>query len=100
MHYNAKAFTSNGSSTIKTPEGTEIGQRNGISPGDKLQIRLLYQCRSGPRSLGKFSTQKCDAKDCKCGKNWKGCGVGGEDDDDKCKGELICIENKCKKIKK
>ena len=95
MHYNAKAFTANGSATIQTPEGAEIGQRKGISTGDMLQLRLLYQCRSGPRSLDKFRAARCDATNCKCAKYMWGCGKDGEDDDDKCKGQLVCIQNRC-----
>ena len=96
MHYHSRAFNNkNGSITIKTPVGEEIGQRRGISNGDKLQMRLMYQCRNGPRTLAQFHAERCNTDDCKCGKNWKGCGQN----DSKCKGRLVCVNNRCKNSK-
>jgi hypothetical protein len=43
MHYGPAAFTTNGKPTIipLTP-GTQIGQRNGLSPGDIAAVKALY----------------------------------------------------------
>jgi hypothetical protein len=95
MHYHATAFTNNGLQTITALGGKSIGQRNGISSGDRLQLRLMYQCESGHRPLADFKAERCNASDCKCGRNWKGCGT----EDGNCKGSLVCINNKCKKNK-
>ena len=92
MHYHAHAFSSNGSKTITVPGEEYIGQRTGFSYGDRLQLRLLYQCEFGPRPLADFKAERCNTSDCKCGRNWKGCGT----EDDNCKGSLVCINDKCK----
>lgn len=94
MHYHSRAFSVNGQDTIDS-NGVSIGQRIGLSPGDKLQLRLMYQCSPwvGPRNYTMFKTQKC-TPECKCGKNWKGCG----NDSNLCKGGLQCLENKCVKM--
>jgi Astacin (Peptidase family M12A) len=42
MHYPPTAFSINGQATIVTKAGQPIGQRNGLSPGDRQAIRLLY----------------------------------------------------------
>eukprot|EP00979_Chaetoceros_neogracilis_P000640 scaffold161_cov206-Chaetoceros_neogracile.AAC.2 len=96
MHYHATAF-GNGKKTIDS-RGHDIGQREGISRGDKIQLRLLYQCSTGPRKYSLFKSEKCTA-DCKCGKNWKGCSTDGDDDSTVCKGRLQCRDNKCIKVK-
>lgn len=48
MHYTLDAFSSNGLNTMeplqKIPEGTEIGQRGGVSERDVEQIRRMYGC--------------------------------------------------------
>ena len=96
MHYRDTSFSSNGKKTIIPLQSEQsIGQRNGISKGDRLQLRLMYQCKSGPRNYSQFRKNKCDTSDCKCGKNWKGCGT----DNLKCKGSLVCVKNRCKKMK-
>jgi hypothetical protein len=94
MHYHSRAFSINGEDTIDS-YGNAIGQRYGISPGDNLQLRLMYQCSPlvGPRNYTAFKTQKC-TPDCKCGRNWKGC----RDDSNLCKGKLQCQDNTCVKL--
>ena len=94
MHYPPTAFSSNGSVTIQAPAQRSIGQREGISAGDKLQLRLMYQCTTGPRSLTAFKENKC-TDTCKCGKNWKGCGSNSE----VCKGSFQCQNDKCVRVK-
>jgi hypothetical protein len=42
MHYPATAFSINGQPTIRTRQGEEIGQRNGLSAGDIGAIKLMY----------------------------------------------------------
>lgn len=42
MHYPATAFSINGQPTIRTKDGRDIGQRNGLSQGDIAAIRLMY----------------------------------------------------------
>jgi hypothetical protein len=42
MHYPEKAFSKNGQVTIRTKQGTSIGQRNGLGQGDIAAIKLMY----------------------------------------------------------
>jgi len=42
MHYPAKAFSKNGQDTIRTRDGTAIGQRNGLSRSDIESVRKMY----------------------------------------------------------
>jgi len=46
MHYSVNAFSSNGNKTLTilgaVPPGVTVGQRNGLSPGDRNTIRSLY----------------------------------------------------------
>jgi hypothetical protein len=42
MHYPRTAFSINGQPTIITSDGQDIGQRNGLSPGDIAGIRSIY----------------------------------------------------------
>ena len=92
MHYSTTHFTSNRKETI-TPKmrSSNIGQREGISAGDKLQVRLMYQCSSGPRNYAAHQANKC-TKDCKCGEYMKGCKGKGNS---VCKGNLQCEGNVC-----
>jgi hypothetical protein len=49
MHYGAYAFSSNRRETIRSkPHGKRLGQRNGLSAKDKLQLQRLYKCTTGP----------------------------------------------------
>lgn len=40
-------YSKNGNDTVLSPE--PIGQVDHLTTGDVLRVRLLYQCRSGPR---------------------------------------------------
>jgi len=42
MHYPETAFSINGKPTIKTVNGQQIGQRNGLSPGDLSAMKTMY----------------------------------------------------------
>ena len=42
MHYPAKAFSKNNLPTIVAASGESIGQRNGLSKGDILAVKLMY----------------------------------------------------------
>lgn len=45
MHYDMRAFSSNGMPTIVPKQrNAQIGQRNGFSSTDSLKINQLYQC--------------------------------------------------------
>ena len=96
MHYSSLDFSSNGAPTITPMKSSRIGQREGVSRGDKLQIKLMYQCSPavGPRTYEEYKRNKCTL-DCKCGKDWSGCGSNSE----VCKGNLQCLSNKCRKVK-
>jgi hypothetical protein len=52
MHYSEDDFSSNGGDTISAPQ--EIGQRDGADKVDIRQVLLLYQCRSGARSVAQY----------------------------------------------
>lgn len=97
MHYHSRAFGYGAVTTIDS-HGHSIGQRIGISSGDKIQLRLLYQCSPaiGPRNYTAYMSETCTA-DCKCGKGWKGCRVDGRDDSTLCKGSFECRNDKCVK---
>jgi hypothetical protein len=93
MHYPTNAFNKNGRDTI-TPtrplNGKIIGQRTEADAQDILDIRLLYQCVSGPRNLAEYDANHCNT-DCKCWKNEIGC----NGNNDACQGSLTCSNNKC-----
>lgn len=42
MHYPATAFSKNGEDTIRTVNGQPIGQRNGLSSGDRAATKAIY----------------------------------------------------------
>ena len=50
MHYGSYAFSRyRGRKTIESkPSGKRLGQRNGLSAKDKLQVQRLYGCTSKP----------------------------------------------------
>lgn len=89
MHYGTHTFTKNGQATINA-NGNNIGQRDGMSSLDIIQIRLLYQCNSGPRNFASYTSTPC-SNDCKCGLNDTGC----NNSDESCKGSLVCSNNIC-----
>ena len=90
LHYGAYQFSKNNQPTIDA-KGNPIGQRKKVSIGDRLTIRLHYQCSDGPRSLEEYKNETCNDSNCKCGFKMKGCGG----DSNKCKGNLVCRNNKC-----
>lgn len=93
MHYHPYSFSKNGKVTI-TPkqnmQGKQMGQRVQADFQDILDIRLLYQCASGTRSVNQYYTNKCTS-DCKCWENFKGC----KGNDNACQGSLVCSDDKC-----
>ncbi|GFH47287.1 zinc metalloproteinase nas-4-like [Chaetoceros tenuissimus] len=92
LHYSSYAFSKNREPTIDA-NGNAIGQRDKLSPGDRLLVRLHYQCSDGPRTLEEYKNETCNDSNCKCGFKMKGC--GGESN--KCKGNLVCRNDKCLK---
>jgi hypothetical protein len=89
MHYGSNFFAKPGAGkTIVAPQ--PIGQRNGADDEDILQVILLYQCASGPRTVSKYNANPCTA-DCPC---WEGA-PGQCDGDDSCQGDLVCSGNQC-----
>jgi len=103
-------YSKNGNDTILSPK--PIGQLDHLSAGDVLWVRLLYQCRFGPRVYGDFLSHPC-TEDCPC---WQqqdddksiSSSTGGKDDnknggtamdevamscdgnDAACRGNLVC----------
>ena len=71
MHYSEKAFSKNGKTTIDA-KGHDIGQRVGASTEDLLQLRLMYQCKTGPRLKTDYDKNPC-TRDCPCWKNHGPC---------------------------
>lgn len=89
MHYGTHSFSSNGGATIDA-NGNDIGQRDGMSDMDIIQVRLLYQCSTGPRDYDTHLSKPCTKK-CKCGLDDVGCGTKNS----KCKGSLKCVDKTC-----
>ncbi|MFE0253048.1 MAG: hypothetical protein HOZ81_22255 [Streptomyces sp.] len=48
MHYPRWAFSANGQDTIVPRQNIEIGQRQGLSPGDCLAVRTMYATLESP----------------------------------------------------
>jgi hypothetical protein len=91
MHYPSNAWAKNdGDLTIVPKYGKVIEYRPTATWTDILQIRLMYQCTSGPRYLLDYNTQTC-SPDCQCWHNQAGCG----NDDSSCNDDLVCQDNKC-----
>ena len=53
-------------------------------------LRLLYQCRTGPRTLSEMEAEPCSL-DCPCWINKQGC----KGQNSFCKGDTICQNNVC-----
>merc|ERR1712165_372214 len=93
MHYPKNAFSTNGKDTItpiRPTNGANIGQRSGADEQDIIDIRLLYQCISGPRTMTEYNSDRCTT-DCKCWKNEIGC----SGNNNACQGSLTCSNNRC-----
>ena len=88
MHYGERAFSKNGQTTISAPQN--IGQRDGADEEDILQMRLLYQCTSGARSVAQYNANRCSS-DCKCWEAASGCNGNS----DACQGALVCSNDRC-----
>lgn len=96
MHFAKDDYSADGG-TVVTPKNTtvsedDIGRYVGASAGDLIQVRLLYQCRSGPRTYANYLDHPCTA-DCPCWKGASSC----RGQDDACQGDLICSSksNQC-----
>ena len=93
MHYGSNDFsTVPNVPVISTRNGASIGQRVGPSATDLIELRLLYQCLSGPRSLSAYNSNLCTS-DCKC---WEGA-VGCNGNNAACRGDLRCVNTVCAK---
>ena len=92
LHYSRNAFAIDGTNdTVIAKDPTAVlGQREGATVQDLLDIRLLYQCLSGPRDWSAYQDNLCTF-DCKC---WEGA-TGCNGNDDWCQGGLACQDNKC-----
>ena len=72
--------------------GTTIVRSDYATASDLQQLQLMYQCKSGPRTLAAFQANRC-TEDCKCWLGARGCkGINAG-----CKGNLVCKRNKCVK---
>lgn len=69
------------SKTTINAKGHKIGQRDGLSKQDIIQLQLLYQCPSGPRNINSFCST-----DCKCRY-----GQGECTSNDQCEAGLKCM---------
>ena len=90
MHYGRTAFSKNGRDTITPKNGARIGQRDGASSQDIIDMRLMYQCTSGARSLSQYNSNRCTS-DCKC---WEG-EAGCNGNNNACQGSMVCSNNRC-----
>ncbi len=90
MHYGKTSFSNNDLDTITPLNGQSIGQRNGVSHLDILDVRLMYQCISGARSLSEYNNNHCTS-DCKCWEYEAGC----NGDNNACQGDLVCVDDHC-----
>jgi len=94
MHFTKDDFSWPEGSTAmlpknKTFDADDLGPTNptlGASKGDIIQIRLLYQCQSGPRSYADYVANPCTA-DCPC---WESAMGSCRGNDHACQGGLIC----------
>ena len=62
-----------------------MGQRVKLSDQDREQLRLLYQCKSGPRSAPASVDDLC-SEDCPCWEN----ALRECSSNDECLGDLVC----------
>ena len=90
MHYPKKAFSRNKRDTITALNGASISRSSRADEQDILDIRLMYQCTSGLRTLHQYNTQRCTS-DCKCWMGEEGC----NGNNNACQGSLVCSNNTC-----
>ena len=91
MHYPNWAFQkSAGLVTIVPTRALQrwevMGQCGRMSPADIQQLRLMYQCSTGSRSLSSITADNLCSTSCKC---WAYANGTCTNDDD-CMGDLIC----------
>jgi len=99
MHYGATFFSKDRANlqtltTVGKDGGSlaldaTLGRGNDLSTGDKLQLKLLYQCMSGPRDLTAYNANPC-TNDCQCCEGETGCTA-----DTNCQGTLLCMAGTC-----
>lgn len=82
-------FAKYGTKALLSPE--PIGQLDHVSDGDILRVRLLYQCRSGPRTYDEYLAQPC-TQNCPCWQDQEGDNIAMNchGNDDACQGSLVC----------
>ena len=99
MHYRDDQFSTGvGKTIVPLSEGASIGQREALSTKDIIQVRLMYGCKFGPRTLSNYRKKVCTRK-CKCSRFQWGCGKGSKGDQHfKCKGKLKYRSNRCLKV--
>lgn len=90
MHYPSSAYAIDSSqpvivNTTIMGKWESLGQRVKLSANDVDQLRLLYQCSSGPRA-GPIGINELCSEDCPC---WEHA-IGECSSDDECMGDLIC----------
>jgi len=90
MHYPPVSFSTNRLPTIvpviPLANWETMGQRSKLSERDVEQLRLLYQCKSGPR-MGDISVDELCSTDCPCWEHAMGECHGNNNE---CMGNLIC----------
>jgi hypothetical protein len=86
MHYGEYDFSKDWG-VLKTIDarGQVVGQRDGMSPEDIEQLRLMYKCSDGPRHKSHFCSIDCLCFD----------GEGFCDLDVQCNGTLACTNGVC-----
>jgi len=88
MHFGANDFSINDFPTILS-KGNEIGVTEEMSTSDITQLRLMYQCVSGPRDFSAFFRAICST-DCQCWEGQRGCVINQD-----CQGALVCLSKTC-----
>jgi len=91
MHYPTVSFATDGRTPTIVPleplaKWETMGQRAQLSEHDVDQLRLLYQCSTGPRG-GDLSVDELCSKDCPC---WEFAMGDCHGDDGECMGDLVC----------
>ena len=91
MHYDEYAFSTS-PNVLKTIDagGASVGQRDGASDTDLVQIRLMYQCEDRINDMTSYTASPC-AADCKCSIGMAGC----NGNDNFCHGSAVCLNNQC-----
>ena len=86
MHYPPYSSSNcRGCITLEALDNNTIVFSKKASSGDIIQMRLMYQCATGPRQLWEYNYNRCSI-DCKCWEGMWGC----KNEDDFCQDGLIC----------